>query len=49
MSGKNVYDFLGMAPDNYARWRRMNIEENEFAEKNVDFCVAFINEGSADA
>lgn len=40
-TAKALYDFLEFAPNNYARWCKRNITQNEFAEENVDFWAVF--------
>lgn len=42
VSSKSVYEFLNMLPNHYARWCRINIVENQFAEENVDFSILTI-------
>lgn len=39
VSCKNLYDFLDMDKKNYSRWCKSNIEDNDFAERNVDYEV----------
>lgn len=43
-TAKKLYAFLELAPQNYARWCKTNITDNEFAEENVDYWAFFINE-----
>lgn len=43
-TARKLYDWLGLAPQNYARWCKNNITENQFAEENVDYTPFFINE-----
>lgn len=43
-TARKLYAFLELAPQNYARWCKTNIIENEFAEKNVDYWAFFLNE-----
>jgi phage anti-repressor protein len=45
-SAKNVYTFLEMNQDNYARWYKTNILENEFAEEGTDYQASVIKDGS---
>lgn len=35
-TAKKLFDFLGMAKNNYSRWFRNNLINNEFAEENID-------------
>lgn len=44
VSARNVFKFLGMDFKNYARWCRMNITENQFAEENADFTPFVMHE-----
>ncbi len=41
---KDLYNFLELGRNNYARWCKSNILENSFAEKNVDYFPFLINE-----
>ncbi|MCK9575655.1 MAG: antA/AntB antirepressor family protein [Clostridia bacterium] len=43
VSGKNLYNFLQLDKGNYTRWCKSNIEENPFAEKNIDY-ISFLME-----
>lgn len=43
-TAKNLFDFLGMAKNNYSRWFRNNLTNNEFAEENVDYFPFFHKE-----
>lgn len=43
-SAKRLYDFLGLDKSNYSKWAKRNIEENEFAEENVDFQAFVLND-----
>lgn len=43
-TAKKLYAYLELAPQNYARWCKTNITENEFAEENVDYFPFIINE-----
>lgn len=36
-TSKKLYEFLELDPKNYSRWCRMNITENEFADKGIDY------------
>lgn len=36
-TAKKLYAFLELAPQNYARWCKSNITENEFAEEGIDY------------
>lgn len=40
-TARKLYAFLELAPQNYARWCKSNITENEFAEENVDYWAFF--------
>jgi hypothetical protein len=42
VSARNVYDFLELHPAHYAKWCRINITENEYAEENADFLVSHL-------
>lgn len=39
ISAREVYEFLGLDPSNYAKWARNSILENPFAVENIDFEV----------
>lgn len=41
---KKLFDFLGMSKNNYSRWYKTNITENEFAEENIDYFPFLTNE-----
>lgn len=43
-TARKLYEFLELNPSNYARWCKMNITENEFADENVDYYPFVINE-----
>lgn len=43
-TAKKLFDFLGMAKNNYSRWFRNNLINNEFAEENIDYFPFFPNE-----
>lgn len=43
-TAKKLFDFLGMAKNNYSRWFRNNLTNNEFAEENVDYFPFLTNE-----
>jgi len=43
-TAKKLYTFLELAPQNYARWCKSNITDNEFAEENVDYWAFFLDE-----
>lgn len=43
-TAKKLYEFLELNPKNYARWCKVNILENTFAEENVDFWAFFLKE-----
>lgn len=34
-TARKLYDWLGLAPQNYARWCKNNITENQFAEETL--------------
>ena len=36
-TARALYDFLDMPKQNFARWAKKNIEENEYFEENVDW------------
>lgn len=36
-TARNLYEFLGLAPTQFARWSRVHIENNEFYEENTDW------------
>jgi phage anti-repressor protein len=36
-SSRKLYDFLELDKSNYSKWCKVNIVENTFAEKNVDY------------
>lgn len=39
VSAKKLYEFLGLAPQNYARWCKENITENLIAIKDDDYII----------
>jgi phage anti-repressor protein/transcriptional regulator with XRE-family HTH domain len=39
VSARDLYLDLGMSGDQWARWSRLNIAENEFFKKNIDFIL----------
>lgn len=41
---KRLFDFLGMSKNNYARWYKTNIIDNQFAEENIDYFPFLTNE-----
>lgn len=41
---KKLYEFLAMRLNNYARWYKTNITDNQFAEENVDYFPFLTNE-----
>ncbi|MCI8559127.1 MAG: toxin Bro [Lachnospiraceae bacterium] len=43
-TAKKLFDFLGMSRNNYARWYKANIADNQFAEENVDYFPFLTNE-----
>ena len=36
-TARALYDFLDMPKQNFARWAKKNIEENEYFEENIDW------------
>ncbi len=36
-TARALYEFLGLAPSQFARWAKQNIENNEFYEENSDW------------
>lgn len=36
-TARKLYDFLGLAPQHFARWCKKNISENDFATENEDY------------
>lgn len=36
-TARKLYAFLGLRPDNFSRWCKANITENQFAEENTDY------------
>ncbi len=42
-TARKLYDFLGMDTSHYSRWFKSNIENNQFAEENVDYFPFTIN------
>lgn len=43
-TARKLFDFLGMSTNNYSRWFKSNITDNDFAEENVDFFLFLTNE-----
>jgi anti-repressor protein len=43
-TARKLYEFLELAPRNYARWCKVNITDNEFATENEDYWAFFLNE-----
>lgn len=43
-TARKLFDFLGMSPNNYSRWFKSNITDNDFAEENVDYFLFLTNE-----
>lgn len=41
---KKLFDFLEMSRNNYARWYKTNIIENQFAEQGIDYFPFLTNE-----
>ncbi|MCR3760372.1 ORF6C domain-containing protein [Clostridium felsineum] len=48
-TAKKLYEFLELDKSHYSRWIKSNIEENEFAEQNIDFTPFAINGESGGA
>ena len=44
VSARELYNFLELDPGNFARWSKSNIEDNQFAEENVDYQCLLIHE-----
>lgn len=36
-TARKLYAFLQLRPDNFSRWSKKNITENQFAEENIDY------------
>ena len=36
-TARALYEFLGLAPSQFSRWAKQNIENNEFYEENKDW------------
>lgn len=36
-TARKLFDFLGMSPNNYSRWFKNNLTNNQFAEENIDY------------
>ena len=43
-TARALFSFLGMSRNNYSRWFRNNLIDNEFAEENVDYFPFLTNE-----
>ena len=43
-TARKLYTFLELAPQNFARWCKRNITENDFATENEDYLRLFLNE-----
>ena len=43
-TARKLFLFLGMSKNNYSRWFRNNLTDNEFAEENVDYFPFLTNE-----
>lgn len=43
-TARKLYEYLQLDKKNYSRWSKTNIEENKYAEENVDFVPFVINE-----
>lgn len=41
---KRLFDFLGMSRNNYSRWYKNNITDNQFAEEGIDYFPFLTNE-----
>ena len=41
---KRLFDFLGMSRNNYSRWYKTNIADNQFAEEGIDYFPFLTNE-----
>lgn len=41
---KRLFDFLGMSRNNYSRWYKTNITDNQFAEEGIDYFPFLTNE-----
>ena len=44
-TARRLYEFLELAPQNYARWCKMNITENDFAEDGIDYYSSLMKSG----
>ena len=43
-TARKLFFFLGMSKNNYSRWFRNNLTDNEFAEENIDYFPFLTNE-----
>ena len=43
-TARKLYAFLELAPQNFARWCKRNIAENDFATENEDYLRLFLEE-----
>ncbi|QEK12752.1 hypothetical protein FQB35_10655 [Crassaminicella thermophila] len=43
-TAKKLYEFLELNPSNYSKWAKRNIENNEFAEENLDYWPFVLND-----
>lgn len=43
-TARKLYEYLELDKSNYSRWAKTNIENNQFAEENVDFWAFVIND-----
>lgn len=43
-TAKILFDFLGMSRNNYSRWYKTNITDNQFAEEGIDYFPFLTNE-----
>ena len=46
-TARKLYDFLGLAPQHFARWCKKNISENDFATENEDYLLTHHKWGDA--
>lgn len=43
-TARKLFDFLGLSTNNYSRWFKSNITDNDFAEENTDYFLFLTNE-----
>lgn len=43
-TARKLYEYLELDKSNYSRWAKTNIENNQFAEENVDFWAFVMND-----